>query len=552
MAGRIVIESSEKGLNLAGGERGLITLTLTNASNVVDAFDVAINDLDPAWYTLTPNKVSLFPKAKGVTTLQLHPPMSSRHPAGDYPFTVVVTSRDAADETATLPLQITLAASGDLSAELEPQRIVGRQGTFRLAVNNAGNYDRQVVLRPTDNEEKLFFAFGAPQFFPLASAKPKTGPDDETAVYNVAQAQNVGQADFSQAPPQPEWTPPNPESGQGYLTLTIPTATRLEIPLTAKRREREWFGMEIPQRIEVNVTPPGVEWEAKDARKATAELVYQPILAWMNGIPLGLRRALAFLIPLLILGLLLFLLLRPQDNNNAGAAVSQTQTAQALGNAQTQTALALSLSQTQTALAGNGNLSAADLTATAQAGGGLSSADLTATARALSAADLTATAQAGGGPLRIVNFDWDSASGTFQAVWEVAPTQGVTVTINKTPVPPVGSMPFDPSEDRSLILEASNGSDIVSRALGAVHLRAPSIRLFTTDAAPGTSVAPGTTVTLSWETSGSERVLLNDAPVDGPNGSLQVTPSSTTEYLLTAENSVGSVISRLTVNVAAP
>ena len=551
MAGRIGIEASEKSLNLAAGERSVVTITLTNAGNVVDAFDLTVRDLDPTWYTLTPTRVSLFPKATGVSTLQIHPPLTTKALAGDYPFTIEAASRDAVEESATLAMRLTLAASGDVAVEMEPQRIVARQGTFRVAVNNASNIDRQVVLRPADAEEALRFSFGNPQFFPLASAKPRADFEDETATYNVAQAREAGQTDLSQAPPPPEWTAPGPESGQGHLTLTIPAATRLEIPLTAARKEREWFGMNISHRIEVSVTPPGVEWEEKDARKAGAELVYPPIMAWMSGIPIGMRRLLALLIPLLILGLLLFLLFRPQPGG-AGSPASQTQTAVAAALAQTQTALALSASQTQTALAGGGGaLSAAAQTQTAQAlgGGAPSSADQTATALAggLSAADQTATAQAAsGGQVRIVKFVWEGGAGNLQAVWEVAPTQGVTVTINKTPVAPVGTMTVDEREDRSLQLEATDGKRVERQNLGALHLRPPTVKLFSADQL---SVSAGSTVTLSWETIGADRLTVNDTPVNGPNGTLQVTPSSTTEYLLTAENSYGTIISRVTVTV---
>jgi hypothetical protein len=551
MAGRIGIESSEKSLNLAAGERGVITITLTNAGNVVDAFDITVRDLDPSWYTLTPARLSLFPKAKGVTILQIHPVLSARAEAGNYPFQVVVTSRDAADETATLPLQLTLAVSGDITAEMEPQRIVGREGTYRLVVSNASNAPRQVVLRPTDAEEKLTFKFGNPQYFPLASAKPVATFEDQTAEYNVAQSREAGQIDLNQAPPPPEWTPPSPESGQGFLTLTIPTANRLEIPLHAKRREREWFGQPISHRVEVAVTPPGVEWEAKDARKAGAELVYPPILAWMSGIPLGLRRLLAILIPLLILGLLLFLLLRPQNGTGNNSA-SQTQTAIALSVSQTQTAAAQAASAAQTAAAQTAIASGDSAQQTALA---LSAQQTAAaqTALALSPADQTATAlAASGGPLRIVRFDWSSADGVLQANWEVAPTVGITVTINETPVPPVGTQTYDVNEDNSLILEATDGEDVVSRALAKIHVRPPSIVLFTSDPPAGTGVAPGTPVTLRWETLRADQVLLDGAPVESPNGSIQVTPSSTTEYLLVAESSIGTDIARVTVTISGP
>ena len=110
MAGRIGLETDLTNVNLAAGETGVVRVTLTNLGAVVDAFDLSIRNLDPSWYDLTPARLSLFPRAQGIATMLLHPPVAARAHAGEYNFDVVATSRDANSEFDSLPLRIMLAA----------------------------------------------------------------------------------------------------------------------------------------------------------------------------------------------------------------------------------------------------------------------------------------------------------------------------------------------------------------------------------------------------------------------------------------------------------
>ncbi|MDQ3930392.1 MAG: hypothetical protein M3328_14765, partial [Chloroflexota bacterium] len=102
--------------------------------------------------------------------------------------------------------------------------------------------------------------------------------------------------------------------------------------------------------------------------------------------------------------------------------------------------------------------------------------------------------------------------------------------------------------DQSLSLQATNGKDTVSQAKGILLMRPPEITSFTAD--PPQS-CPGCAVTLRWSTSRAERVLLDGTTLPSTDGTLTVKPNASTEYVLSAENALGSVQGVLTVNVAA-
>ena len=510
-SGRIGVETDVNEVSLQAGESAPIQVTVTNNGYVVDAFDLSVAALDPSWYTLTPTRVSLFPHARATATLQIHPPPHAAALAGDYAFELVAVSRDDPTEIVKVPLRLWLIAAGDISLDMEPQRIVARKGTFRLMVDNESNRVRQVVLRPSDPDALLEFAFGPAEAVPLAEATaPRTRREGEQTgpLEEVAVGQDAGRIRIQSSTVEAHWTPPSAEAVQGTLDLTLPPASRVELPLTVEPKKRIWFGKEIPIRFEVAATPPGVEWEEKDVRRITGELVYRPVFAPLMVLPVALQRALAVLIPLLLLALALYLLFRPQPTAGVTANPAATQTAQALS----------------------------------------ASAAATQTAQALAAA-ATQTAQAAGA-VRIVKFDWAATpDNQVQVTWEV--TNAITVTINATPVPLVGSMPVDTSRDQSITLVATDGRNTVSQSKGVLLVQPPEIISFTADK---TEVCVGCAVTLTWATTRAERVLLDGQPQAELNGSVTVRPTQTTEYLLVAESALGRVerVLAVTVNPALP
>ncbi|MEO5951405.1 MAG: hypothetical protein ABIQ44_02960, partial [Chloroflexia bacterium] len=83
MAGRIDIRIDESTLVLAPGGAASVEVWLTNAGGVVDSFNLTVMGLDPAWYSLTGNAVSLFPNQSNGVTLIVKPPATSGALAGN-------------------------------------------------------------------------------------------------------------------------------------------------------------------------------------------------------------------------------------------------------------------------------------------------------------------------------------------------------------------------------------------------------------------------------------------------------------------------------------
>lgn len=535
MSTRVGLTTDAKSVDMVAGGVGVVQITVVNMGRVVDAFDLQLRGLDSSWYTLTPERVSLFPGAKAAAVLQLRAPAASLANAGTYTAEVIATSRDAPTESTSVAVQVVIAAQSELSVAIEPQRIVARRATFTSTVSNDGNVAREVVLRPTDAEEMLLFSFGAARLARL-NDRARAGGSAAAPQANVSVGRPVGESVPSAATSvTTQWSAPSTEASQGYLTLTVPPASRVDLPLSVQTRHRIWTGRDKPFKFEVAATPPGVEWEASEARKASAELLYHPIFAWWSAMPLLMRRVVGVLLPLVILGLLLYLLLRPQNQPKIGANtlnVGATQTALASAASASQTAAALALagsaSGTQTALA---LLSSAGATQTAIASANTGGAPGTGLA----------------GPLRIVRFDFGTgADGGVQVSWNV--TNALTVTLNNKTVPISGTQAVDTTSDQALVLSATNGKDVVTRSGGIVLMRPPEIKSFVAEPA---ETCPGCEVTLRWNTVRSEQIMVDGTPV--PNqataGSMKVKPSDTTEYLLTAKSGLGQVESSVTVNV---
>ena len=532
MASRISLVPEQTELQLGPGETVGIVFTVTNAGPVVDAFQLRLENVDPTWYTLSVAQISLFPGDEADVNLQIHPPAGAGALAGNYAFQLLATSIDSPTEYATSTINLSITAASELALELEPQRVVGRKGVFNLAITNEGNVEHAVVLHPTDPDERLAFGFGEAQSVPLVKGGRRADPDAPTQVVDVATGTAVGETALASRLPV-ELTPPGPDAPQGALAMTIPPSSRAQIPITVAPRKRIWFGKVLNLNFEIAATPPGVEWEAYQARRVMGELVYTPVFSWWSNIPLVLRRLIPIIFALLLLGLLAYLLLRPTDQPNPNTVdASATQTALALSNSATQTALAL-------AGGGDPNISAT-LTAIAAANAPSVAATLTAQAGANNG-------QGNLGPLRIVKFDWATEGDENLAVtWEV--TNALTVTLNTDIVPLLGTRPVDSSTDRAMTLTATNGEETASRSLGVLLLRPPEITVFK---AEPPEVRPGEGVVLSWEVLRADEIFLDGNPVSGPNGSVSLQPQQPEQHTLVARNNFGQVQSTVNIIVVA-
>ncbi|HYP21404.1 MAG TPA: hypothetical protein VEY08_15130 [Chloroflexia bacterium] len=160
MSTLVELKLDNASVDLGPGETATLPITVTNLSDVVDAFGLKVLGLDPAWYTLAPAEVSLFPRKSSQILLRLHPPRGTY--AGPYPFTILATSRDNPLESSTVGATLNMAAEGGAALGIEPKRIKGKTGLFAIALTNGANTPRSVVLSVTDPEEALRYTLGTP------------------------------------------------------------------------------------------------------------------------------------------------------------------------------------------------------------------------------------------------------------------------------------------------------------------------------------------------------------------------------------------------------
>ena len=564
MANSIALQVENAQVALAPGENAVVRLNMTNSGDVVDAFTVQVMGIEPSWFTLSASEVKLFPRQQATVTLQINPPQGSTRPlAGFYPFTVLVLSRDNPTTQATGQGMISLSAVGGLALDMQPRSIAGRQGLYAVTLSNGSNSPRTTVLALSDPEEALQFNLGTP---------------------SVREGE-VTQADVFAAPTTTGYTngsyvtPPafgaSTAKGQGVLEheIELPASSTVVVPVMVKPIKAVWTGKERPFPFTVGAHPPGVEWEASEAQTSEGQLAYRPIFAAWAGMPMAMRRALMIAIPLLVLALLLFLLLRPKETASLNAA-AQTATAQALSVSQTQTALAIGMAQTMTAVAqangGNSGAANATLTALAQGNSAQQTALASAAQTAQAGANLTATAVAQGagateGAAIIDRFYLKLADPNATATpvgggiagsdtslrYNVSGASDVRILQSSRPFQATGLVNASVIDFR--MVATGTNQVAVTRTLSVLVVRPPTITSF--DGLPLT-IGPGESTSLLWQVLGAQGVTIDDIPVtttgvDG-NGQISVQPNGTRRFIMCATNPVGTVCRSVIVTVLRP
>ncbi|HEX9990216.1 MAG TPA: hypothetical protein VGE45_17290 [Chloroflexia bacterium] len=143
----------------AGAEPVEIVANVRNAGTTVDQFSIELENIDPTWYTVLVQSVSLFPGDSAPIPIRIHPPKGSNTRAGHYTF--VVRARSQADPTIVGVTKgvVQVGSYSVFQMELAPKRVTGRRGRYRLALTNGGNGETQLELTGRDPELTLNFGF---------------------------------------------------------------------------------------------------------------------------------------------------------------------------------------------------------------------------------------------------------------------------------------------------------------------------------------------------------------------------------------------------------
>ncbi|MEO9256397.1 MAG: FHA domain-containing protein, partial [Tepidiformaceae bacterium] len=155
----------------AGGAPAVASLTIQNRGRVVDEVTVTVDGLPAAWIRVTRTQVKLLPGDRTEVQLVITPPRHFDSRAGDYDFSVVVTSGETGREVlASAQLHVLPFSATVLS--LHPVRA---KKLFTLTAENQGNATATYMLSGTDDEEALLFEFAAPTI-DLAPGQQKITP----------------------------------------------------------------------------------------------------------------------------------------------------------------------------------------------------------------------------------------------------------------------------------------------------------------------------------------------------------------------------------------
>jgi len=172
----IALSLNATALQVMPGQVATFTADVRNLGTLVDRYHCDIVGMDPAWTTVTPASIELFPQREleergrsdapptvGRFTVSVHPPRNAAATAGAWPIGVKVSSEH--DPSTRLVEETTVAVLpfGALDADLRPVLMGGRFGaTTAVHLVNGGNRPEAVTIGGTDRAERLDFKIDRP------------------------------------------------------------------------------------------------------------------------------------------------------------------------------------------------------------------------------------------------------------------------------------------------------------------------------------------------------------------------------------------------------
>lgn len=159
MAEKINVTLSPDRLQVTLGESVATTATIKNAGDVVEAYSITVEGIDPQWCTLSVSSVSLFPGDQEQVRLTIQPPKASTSKAGPYNVIIKVASnRDPTLET-TAQLAVEVGRFLLFDLDITPKKTRGRKGSYKVSITNNGNTATTYTFAGKDPEDICRFDF---------------------------------------------------------------------------------------------------------------------------------------------------------------------------------------------------------------------------------------------------------------------------------------------------------------------------------------------------------------------------------------------------------
>jgi len=172
----LAITLNAAGVQVMPGQAASFGVEVRNLGTVVDRYRCEIVGMDPAWVTVSPASLELFPAREldersradapptvGRFSVALHPPRSAAALAGAWPIGAKVVSEHDPANRLVEEATITILPFGALDADLRPALMGGRFGANTVVhLTNAGNRPEAVTISGTDRAERIDFRIDKP------------------------------------------------------------------------------------------------------------------------------------------------------------------------------------------------------------------------------------------------------------------------------------------------------------------------------------------------------------------------------------------------------
>ena len=150
---RPLVSLANDQLRLDPGQIGQSEFTVRNPGNIIETYDLTLLGPAQAWVEITPDSVSLFPGEEETVTLELHPPMTHRVPAGTYAVGVMAQSQVRPEAASTAELLVTVNPFYRFRCTSASTSFTIRtRATMLVQITNEGNSTVTYELKADDPE----------------------------------------------------------------------------------------------------------------------------------------------------------------------------------------------------------------------------------------------------------------------------------------------------------------------------------------------------------------------------------------------------------------
>jgi len=135
-----------------------LTVRISNPTTTIDAYQVSLFGLDPAWVRIEPRRLSLFPSetAEIAVTVTLPPD----HPAGHRVLSLHVQSENDSTDFALVQTSMLVVEQPRLTLRMDPVLVNGGStASFGMVVTNVGNSVVTGIPECTDPEDQARISF---------------------------------------------------------------------------------------------------------------------------------------------------------------------------------------------------------------------------------------------------------------------------------------------------------------------------------------------------------------------------------------------------------